>query len=60
MKLKQEQIDEIQAELNPVRTIEHMPEFSFIPTQKRAKETVTYAFTYADKEEAEKKQRAYG
>lgn len=59
MKLKQEQIDEIQAELNPVRTIEHIPEFSFIPTTK-AKQTKPIFLTQADKDEWEKKQRAYG
>ena len=59
MKLKQEQIDEIQAELNPVRTIEHIPEFSFIPTAK-AKQAKPIFLTQADKDEWEKKQRAYG
>lgn len=59
MKLKQEQIDEIQAELNPVRTIEHMPEFSFTPTIK-AKQAKPIFLTQADKDEWEKKQRAYG
>ncbi|MDY4713703.1 Mu transposase C-terminal domain-containing protein, partial [Actinobacillus minor] len=59
MKLKQEQVDEIQAELNPVRTIEHIPEFSFIPTTK-AKQAKPIFLTQADKDEWEKKQRAYG
>lgn len=59
MKLTQERADEIQAELNPVRTIEHMPEFSFIPTAK-AKQAKPIFMTQADKDEWEKKQRAYG
>ncbi|EFM88715.1 phage transposase [Actinobacillus pleuropneumoniae] len=59
MKLKQEQVDEIQAELNPVRTIEHTPEFSFV-TSTKAKQAKPIFLTQADKDEWEKKQRAYG
>lgn len=59
MKLKQEQIDEIQAELNPIKTIEHMPDFSLVTTTK-AKQAKPIFLTQADKDEWEKKQRAYG
>lgn len=62
MKLKQEQVDEIQAELNPIRTIEHTPEFSFTPTisAKRAKQAKPIFLTQAEKDEWEKQQRAFG
>lgn len=57
MKLKQEQIDEIQAELNPVRTIEHTATFSFVPTVEaiNAKPAEKIHLTWADKEEWERK-----
>ena len=62
MKLKQEQIDEIQAELNPIRTIEQAPEFSFVPTvaAKQAKQATPIFLTQAEKEEWEEQQRAFG
>lgn len=62
MKLKQEQIDEIQAELNPIRTIEQAPEFSFVPTAGaiNAKPAEKIHLTWADKEEWEEQQRVFG
>lgn len=62
MKLKQEQVDEIQAELNPVRTIEHTPTFSFVVSDKakQAKQATPIFLTQAEKEEWEEKQRAFG
>ncbi|VEB25734.1 phage transposase [Actinobacillus lignieresii] len=62
MKLKQEQVDEIQAELNPVRTIEHAPTFNFMMTDKakQAKQATPIFLTEAEKEEWEEQQRAFG
>lgn len=62
MKLKQEQVDEIQAELNPVRTIEHTPAFNFVMTDKakQAKQATPIFLTEAEKEEWEEQQRAFG
>lgn len=59
MKLKQEQVDEIQAELNPVRTIEHTPEFSFV-TSTKAKQATPIFLTQAEKDIWEEQQRAFG
>lgn len=62
MKLKQEQVDEIQAELNPVRTIEHTPEFSFVTSTKakQAKQATPIFLTQAEKDIWEEQQRAFG
>ena len=62
MKLKQEQVDEIQAELNPVRTIEHTPEFSFVTSAKakQAKQATPIFLTQAEKDIWEEQQRAFG
>ncbi len=57
-KLRQEQLDEIRAERNPVRTIEHqkMPEFSFVTTTKaKQAKQINYAFTQAEKDEMDRK-----
>lgn len=55
MKLKQEQVDEIQAELNPVRTIEHTATFSFVVSDKaKQARQLNYAFTQADKDEMDR------
>ncbi|NBH76221.1 Mu transposase C-terminal domain-containing protein [Rodentibacter pneumotropicus] len=51
LKLKQEQIDEINAELNPVITIEHQPSFELLRTKAKPKEEPMPIFlTKADKE----------
>ena len=62
MKLKQEQIDEIQAELNPIRTIEQAPEFSFVVSNKakQARQATKIFLTQADKEDWEEQQRVFG
>ena len=62
MKLKQEQVDEIQAELNPVRTIEHTATFSFVVSDKakQARQATPIFLTQAEKEEWEEQQRAFG
>lgn len=57
---KQDAIELAKAQHTPIYTIEHMPEFNLLTPKKPAKETITYAFTYADKEEAEKKKLAVG
>lgn len=59
IKRKQDAIDLIKAQDKQVYTIEQMPEFSFIPTTK-AKQAKPIFLTQADKDEWEKKQRAYG
>lgn len=60
IKRKQDAIDLIKAQDKQIYTIEHIPEFSLLTPKKPAKETITYAFTYADKEEAEKRKLAVG
>lgn len=57
-KLKQEQLDEINAELNPIITIEHQQGFELLRTKPKAKQEATPIFlTKAEKEawEARKK-----
>lgn len=57
-KLKQEQLDEINAELNPIITIEHQEGFELLRTKPKAKQETTPIFlTKAEKEawEARKK-----
>lgn len=50
-KLKQEQLDEINAELNPIITIEHQQGFELLRTKPKAKQETTPIFlTKADKE----------
>ncbi len=53
--LKEQQLADIHAELNPVVTIEHKPDFSLLATKKPKKEPVPIFFTQADRDEYEKK-----
>lgn len=56
LKLKMEQVDEINAELNPVITIEHQEaQWEFLVTKEKVKEKEVIHFTYTDKEFYEKK-----
>lgn len=55
-KLKQEQLDEIHEELNPIITIEHQEtQWDLLATKEKAKEKEVIHFTYADKEAWEQK-----
>ena len=55
-KLKQEQLDEINAELNPIITIEHQEtQWDLLATKEKVKEKEVIHFTYADKEAWEQK-----
>lgn len=57
-KLKQEQLDEINAELNPIITIEHQQGFELLRTKPKAKQETTPIFlTKADKEAWEKRKK---
>ncbi|PJG86185.1 Mu transposase C-terminal domain-containing protein [Conservatibacter flavescens] len=57
----QTKIDRNNKELNPVRTIENQPDFSFVPVQKTAKQAMPIFLTEADKEDWERKQqKAFG
>ncbi|MDW0615964.1 Mu transposase C-terminal domain-containing protein [Mannheimia haemolytica] len=53
--LKQQQLDEINAELNPVLTIEQKNDFSLLATARKPKETQPIFLTRAEKEDYEKK-----
>ncbi|VEH65488.1 Uncharacterised protein [Rodentibacter pneumotropicus] len=56
LKREMEKVDEINAELNPVVTIEHQDtQWEFLATKTKAKEKEVIHFTYADKEFYEKK-----
>lgn len=55
-KLKQEQLDEIHEELNPIITIEHQEtQWDLLATKEKVKEKEVIHFTYADKEAWEQK-----
>ena len=55
-KLKERQLAEIDAELNPVITIEHKPDFNLLATaSKPKKDPVPLFFTQAEREDYEKK-----
>lgn len=55
-KLKERQLAEIDAELNPVITIEQKPDFNLLATAKKPKkESAPLFFTRAEKEDYEKK-----
>ena len=57
-KLKQEQLDEINAELNPIITIEHQQGFELLRTKPKAKQEATPIFlTKADKEAWEQRKK---
>lgn len=53
--LKQQQLDEINAELNPVLTIEQKNDFSLLATTRKPKEAQPIFLTPAEKEDYEKK-----
>lgn len=53
--LKQQQLDEINAELNPVLTIEQKNDFSLLATARKPKEAQPIFLTRAEKEDYEKK-----
>ena len=58
LKLKMEQVDEINAELNPVITIEHQQGFELLRTKPKAKQEATPIFlTKADKEAWEQRKK---
>lgn len=59
---KQDSIEILKAQDRKVYTIEHVPEFSFVPTvaAKRAKQATPIFLTQAEKEEWEEQQRAFG
>ena len=58
LKLKMEQVDEINAELNPVITIEHQQGFELLRTKPKAKQEDTPIFlTKADKEAWEQRKK---
>lgn len=57
-KLKQEQLDEIHAELNPIITIEHQEtQWDLLATKEKVKEKEVIHFTYADKEAWEQRKK---
>ena len=57
-KLKQEQLDEIHEELNPIITIEHQQGFELLRTKPKAKQEATPIFlTKADKEAWEQRKK---
>ena len=57
-KLKQEQLDEINAELNPIITIEHQQGFELLRTKPKVKQETTPIFlTKADKEAWEQRKK---
>lgn len=57
-KLKQEQLDEIHEELNPIITIEHQQGFELLRTKPKAKQETTPIFlTKADKEAWEQRKK---
>lgn len=57
-KLKQEQLDEINAELNPIITIEHQQCFELLRTKPKAKQEATPIFlTKADKQAWEQRKK---
>lgn len=59
--LKQRQLDDINAELNPVITIEQTNDFSLLtPVKKPSREKQPIFLTRAEKEEWERKQIAVG
>lgn len=57
-KLKQEQLDEIHEELNPIITIEHQEtQWDLLATKEKVKEKEVIHFTYADKEAWEQRKK---
>ena len=57
-KLKQEQLDEINAELNPIITIEHQQGFELLRSKPKAKQETTPIFlTKAEKEAWEQRKK---
>lgn len=54
-KLKERQLAEIDAELNPVITIEHKPDFNLLTKARAKAETTPLFFTQAERDDYEKK-----